>query len=188
MEERTIVKHSAEWKVCPVCGDLLNTDVRYGKSRQGCSNCGWTRFTDPKVAVATFIETEKGILLVQRKNSPFMNLWTLPAGFMDRDEDPRRAAERECFEETGLIVSVTKLRDIYYGKDHRNGADFVLFFDAQVVSGIEEAKDDAKSVGWFRRDNLPSLAFQSTRYVLYGEGSESNEGTDNRGTTFSDRW
>jgi len=172
------MKASVEWTFCPICGSILTTGIRYGKSRQGCDSCGWTRFADPKVAVAAFVETDQGILLVQRRNPPFQDLWTLPAGFMDRDEDPRRAAERECFEETGLVINVSSFRDIYYGKDHRNGADFVIFFNAHVIGGKEEAKDDAKAVAWFNQNNLPALAFQSTMYVLTGNGSKPHERND----------
>lgn len=172
------MKNSVEWTICPVCGSGLTAGIRYGKSRQGCDICGWTRFADPKVAVAAFVETNQGILLVQRRNPPFQDLWTLPAGFMDRGEDPRRAAERECFEETGLVIKVSSLRDIYYGQDHPNGADFVMFFNAQIIGGEEEAKDDAKSVAWFNRNNLPALAFQSTTYVLTGIGSKTHEKND----------
>ena len=33
-------------------------------------------------------------------------LWTLPGGAIDPDELPSDAAVRECFEETGLLVSL----------------------------------------------------------------------------------
>lgn len=158
-----------EWIFCPMCGGRLDVAERYGKPREGCPECGWVRFLDPKVAVSTYIESDEGILMIQRKNPPFMDLWTLPAGFMDRDEDPRGAAERECFEETGLIAKVTDVREIYFGKDHANGSDLVIFFNAKIIGGKAKAADDAKALGWFPKDDLPELAFNSTKY-LFGDG------------------
>lgn len=159
-----------EWKFCPVCGGQLVERTRFGRERQCCSECSWVRFLDPKVAVAVFIESEQGVLLVQRKNPPFADLWTLPAGFMDSDEEPQKAAERECLEETGLIAEVTGVKDLYFGKDHPGGADIVIFFNARVVGGEQQANDDAKAVGWFGQEELPDLAFRSTKYLLTERG------------------
>lgn len=110
--------------------------------------------------------------MIQRKNPPFMNLWTLPAGFMDQDEDPREAAERECFEETGLIAKVTGVREIYFGKDHLNGSDLVIFFNAIITGGSARAADDAKALGWFKRGKLPELAFSSTKFLFTDKNDE----------------
>jgi 8-oxo-dGTP pyrophosphatase MutT (NUDIX family) len=51
---------------------------------------------------------EPGRLLVLRQ--PPGTGWGLPAGLMDRGENPPQAAVRELFEETGIRVSLTDLR------------------------------------------------------------------------------
>ena len=56
----------------------------------------------PKVAAGVVLIDADRVLLVRRVNEPYRGRWTLPAGFVDAGEDPRRAAERECLEETGL--------------------------------------------------------------------------------------
>jgi 8-oxo-dGTP diphosphatase len=123
-------------------------------------------FADPKVAAGILVEMEGKVLLVKRVNEPFKGLWTLPAGFVDADEDPARAAERECLEETGLSVQATGILDIRWGREHERGADFVIFYQGQVTGGALQAGDDADEAAWFERDHLPKLAFKSTTYIL----------------------
>jgi ADP-ribose pyrophosphatase YjhB (NUDIX family) len=123
-------------------------------------------FADPKVAAAVLVEQEGRVLLVRRVNEPFRGLWTLPAGFVDAEEDPARAAARECEEETGLKVRVTRVLEVVAGREHERGADFVIVYAAEVESGILQAADDADDARWFEPSQLPLLAFRATRKVL----------------------
>lgn len=141
----------------------------FGKVRPVCPQCGWIHFADPKVAAAVLVERDGRVLLVRRANDPFRGLWTLPAGFVDAEEDPAEAAARECFEETGLSVRVTRVLDVIAGREHPRGADFVIVYQAEAVSGEISARDDADAAGWFPRDDLPPLAFKATRVVLLGK-------------------
>jgi ADP-ribose pyrophosphatase YjhB (NUDIX family) len=104
--------------------------------------------------------------LVRRTGEPFRGLWTLPAGFVDAGEDPARAAERECFEETGLSVRVRRVLDVIGGREHERGADFVIIYQADVLGGSLSPNDDADAVEWFEPGNLPPLAFSATRKAL----------------------
>ena len=155
-----------EVKFCPRCGTLLTRQVESGRDRPVCPNCGWIYFSDPKVAAATLIESAGRVLLVRRVNEPFRGAWSLPAGFVDAGEDPARAAERECLEETGLTVRATRVLDIIAGREHPRGADFVIVYAGEIVSGTLTAGDDADLVEWFERGDLPRLAFRATAAVL----------------------
>ena len=139
---------------------------RFGRLRAVCPNCGWIHFNDPQVAAAILLEQDGRVLLVRRVNEPFRGRWTLPAGFVDADEDPARAAERECLEETRLTVRATGVLDVIAGKEHPRGADFVIVFRGEIISGDLEAADDADEAGWFARSELPPLAFKATEEVL----------------------
>lgn len=155
-----------EVNFCPRCGKTLTHAQRYGKMRPVCPACGWVYFHDPKVAAAVLVEQDGRVLLVRRINEPFRGLWTLPAGFVDAGEDPARAAERECLEETGLSVRVARVLDVVAGREHARGADIVIIYGAEVLSGELHPGDDADRVAWFDRSDLPPLAFQATRTVL----------------------
>ena len=151
---------------CPRCGTAVKIETQFGKARPVCPRCGWMYFADPKVAAAVLVEQDGRVLLVRRVNEPFRGLWTLPAGFVDAEEDPARAAERECLEETGLTVRVTRVVEVVAGREHPRGADFVIVYAAQVESGVPAAADDADAVGWFARNDLPPLAFRATKRIL----------------------
>jgi len=151
---------------CPRCGTPITLENKFGKVRPVCPSCNWMYFADPKVAAAVLIEQDGRVLLVRRVNEPFRGLWTLPAGFVDADEDPASAAARECLEETGLTVRVTRVLEVVAGREHERGADFVIVYAAQVESVTLLAADDADQVGWFPRSELPALAFKATRTIL----------------------
>lgn len=155
-----------EFKFCPRCGNPLTPELKFGKLRPVCLECGWIHFVDPKVAAAVLVVQGERVLLVRRVNEPFRGRWTLPAGFVNGGEDPAEAAERECLEETGLSVRVTRVYDIVSGREHARGADFIIVYQAEMLGGEMKADDDADAVDWFGRDDLPPLAFLATQKVL----------------------
>jgi 8-oxo-dGTP diphosphatase len=153
-------------KFCPRCGTPVILQERFGKLHEVCPQCEWIHFDDPKVAAAVLVEQDGRILLVRRVNEPYRGQWTLPAGFIDAGEDPAQAAERECLEETGLSVRVKRVLDVIAGREHERGADFVIVYQAEVLSGILAPNDDADAAEWFEATNLPSLAFDATRKAI----------------------
>jgi 8-oxo-dGTP diphosphatase len=161
------VSVAKEYRFCPRCAtDLVLQDL-FGKPRPVCPACGWMYFEDPKVAVAVLVEMDGKVLLTRRVNEPQRGSWSLPAGFLDAHEDPKAAAERECLEETGLVVNVTALLDVFSGREHPRGSDLFIVYRAEVVGGDLRPGDDADQVGFFGRDQLPPLAFQSTQKILF---------------------
>jgi ADP-ribose pyrophosphatase YjhB (NUDIX family) len=146
---------------CTACAAPLETSGPHPV----CTGCGRTHFRDPKVGVGVVVHDERGrLLLVRRGVGPGKGLWALPAGFVDADEDPRLAAAREAYEETGLRVEVGAVIDVY-PTPGPGGASFFLAFEAQVVGGTLAAADDALDAGFFGADDLPELAFESTRHA-----------------------
>lgn len=155
-----------EINFCPRCGTALEIAERFGKSRPVCPQCEWIFFPDPKVAVAVLVKRGKDVLLVRRANDPARGCWTLPAGFVDAGEDPALAAQRECFEETGLRVKVNGLLDVLSGLEHPRGAHIIIFYSAVIVSGKLAPGDDADRAEFFPENDLPPLAFTTTKKIL----------------------
>lgn len=151
---------------CIRCGTHLEIKHRFGRLRPVCPNCDWVYFPDPKVAAAVLIEKEGQILMVRRGVDPRRGKWTLPAGFIDAGEDPLKAAERECLEETGLKVRITGLLDVLYGQEHEKGAHIIIFYRAEIITGEPSAGDDVDRVAFFPKNHLPPLAFSTTHHIL----------------------
>lgn len=121
-------------------------------------------FRNPLVTVDIIIETEEGILLIERKNPP--HGWALPGGFVDYGESPEAAAVREAREETSL--EVTLLEQFYtYGNPDRDPRHHTLTtVYIGRASGVPEARDDARNIGVFTRATLPAdIAFDHARIL-----------------------
>ncbi len=156
-----------EPKYCISCGTALKDSLYHDDHiHPVCPNCGWAYFPDPKVAAAVILKRDGQVLLVRRHFDPQRGDWTLPAGFVNANEDPAKAAERECHEETGLRVRVTNFHTLITGRDHPRGADIVLVYDAEWISGEVEANDDADEAAFFSLNHLPTLAFRATKIAL----------------------
>ena len=151
---------------CPRCGTKLSEALRFGRLRPTCPQCNWTYTPDPKVAAAVLIEQDSRVLLVRRAINPQKGRWTLPAGFVDAGEHPARAAERECYEETGLEVQVIGLLDVMAVQEHARGAHIVIFYRAEILTGELTPGDDVDRAGFFLRQELPPLAFATTKRIL----------------------
>jgi ADP-ribose pyrophosphatase YjhB (NUDIX family) len=153
-------------RFCPSCGNPTELRLVYGRERPVCPACGRVHFENPRVAAAALVEQAGKVLLVRRVNEPARGRWTLPAGFVDAGEDPRRAAERECAEETGLEVCAVRLLDVINGQEHARGASIVIVYRAEVRGGALAAGDDADAAAFFGPEELPPLGFEATRRAL----------------------
>lgn len=137
------------------------------KARRVCPHCDFIYFTDPKVGVGVLIVKEGRILLVRRTMQPERGKWSIPAGFLDRGEDPREVAVRETLEETNLRVAIAGLLDVYYNPPRgQGGASVFILYQGRLLGGELEPGDDADAAGFFALDELPELAFASTRDAI----------------------
>lgn len=126
-----------------------------------CPNCGAEIITyrNPLLTVDVIIELESGeIVLIERRNPPLG--WALPGGFVDYGESLEAAVKREAWEETGLLLEDLHQFRAYSEptRDPRHHAVTVVFIAKS--QGEPKAGDDAKNLGVFPADCLPTpLAF-----------------------------
>ena len=153
-------------RFCPLCGTEVEEREAFGEIRPACPECGHIHFQDPKVAAGVLVERDGKVLLVRRINVPMQGKWTLPAGFVDGQEDPRSTAVRECLEETGLEIEIIDLVDVVYGAEHPRGASIVIFYRGRIVGGVLAPGDDADAASFFEAGDLPPLGFKATEQVL----------------------
>jgi ADP-ribose pyrophosphatase YjhB (NUDIX family) len=152
---------------CSQCGGPLENRLAHGRTRRYCPVCDRVVFRDPKVAAGMLATREDGaVLLVRRRFGPGEGLWSIPAGFVEYDEAPSVTAVRECREETGLGVALDGLLDVIAGERLPGEAAFLIVYHGQVRNGELRAGDDADRAAFFALDDLPPLAFASTRAAL----------------------
>ncbi len=157
----------AEYVYCPRCATPLETRPIVDKPRRVCPQCGFIYFTDPKVGVGILVLHQERALLVQRAMQPERGKWSLPAGFLDRDEDPQQTAIREVWEETGLHVAIDSLLDVYFNPPTgQGGASVFILYQGHVTGGELHAGDDAAAAAFFAAAELPELAFHSTQDTI----------------------
>lgn len=103
----------------------------------------------------TVSQAKLKLLLIRRKDHPFINDWALPGGFINFDEDMETAVKRELAEETN-ITSDTYFRQLYtFGKTDRDPRTRIIttaYLSLTPEENIRHTRagDDAADAGWFR--------------------------------------
>jgi 8-oxo-dGTP diphosphatase len=117
------------------------------------------------VAVDVIIEWNGvAVVLIGRRHPPYW--WALPGGFVEYGETLEAAAVREAREETSLAVELVRQfhTDSDPGRDPRGHTVSTVF--VARGRGVPRARDDAREIGTFRRETLPSpLAFDHARIL-----------------------
>lgn len=102
----------------------------------------------------TVSQAKLKLLLIRRKDHPFINDWALPGGFINFDEDMETAVRRELAEETN-ITSGTYFRQLYtFGKTDRDPRTRIIttaYLSLTPEENIRHTRagDDAADAGWF---------------------------------------
>jgi 8-oxo-dGTP diphosphatase len=158
---------SSEMIYCPRCAHPLEDRFVFERTRRVCPACGFIFFPGPKVGAGVLAERDGLVLLVRRAVPPKEGWWCLPSGFVEYDEAPEVAAQRECTEETGLTPRITGLLGVYHYSHDFRGPGILIVYAAQVGEGEPRPGSEISEVRFFGPDELPEqIAFTSNRQVL----------------------
>lgn len=150
------------YRFCPRCAAKLLRREIDGHQRLVCeaSDCDFVFYHNPIPGAGVIIYTEQGLLLVKRAHPPRIGSWCLPAGYMEWDESPARTAVRETLEETGLIIEIDSLFNVYSGDDDPRTNAILILYEAHIVGGELQAGDDAMEAAFFSLNGIPEdIAF-----------------------------
>lgn len=118
------------------------------------------------------LDAEGRVLLVRRSDD---GSWCLPGGGVEPGESWADAAQRECLEETGWLISVTGVFGVYSDPGtqmhvYPNG-DHVHFvgvvFAAEATEQVGRADDEVLDVRFCDREHLPQPMFAADQPVLW---------------------
>ncbi len=114
------------------------------------------KYDRPSVTVDNIVLARRGgercVLLIRRRNHPFIGERAFPGGFLEMDEDLEEGARRELFEETGLTC-VHPVQLGAYGRPGRDprGRIITVVFIMELPEGQEPVgADDAEDAALFR--------------------------------------
>lgn len=124
--------------------------------------------TCPALTVDCVVFDSDGrLLLIQRKNKPFVGLYALPGGFVQQGETTEDAALRELKEETGVEASVVELVGVYSnpGRDPRGHVVSIAYVIRLPLNAEIKAGTDAASVQFIKNWQELDFAFDHATIV-----------------------
>ncbi len=113
-----------------------------------------------KIAQKVIVEHEGKILLVQDTREE-RDIWELPGGRMNVDEEPRVAMQREFFEEMGTAINtheVLHMEQFIQGNEGLTA--FMIVYRATLSDAANAFSVDPKEVsqvGWFTEEEVNLL-------------------------------
>jgi ADP-ribose pyrophosphatase len=116
----------------------------------------------PRVAVGAIVFQNQKILLIKRGGPPAKGQWAIPGGNVKLGESLQTAAQREIFEETGVVIKAAEPVYTFDAivKDSENNIQFhyvIVDLAAEYIRGEPRAGDDAMDVRWVAADELDAL-------------------------------
>jgi ADP-ribose pyrophosphatase YjhB (NUDIX family) len=120
-------------------------------------------YITPKVDVRGVVFRDGQILLVKELAD---GGWTLPGGWVDVNEPPSTAVEREVWEESGYRVRANKILAIYDRNLHGHPAYifhiYKLFILCELISGEPTTSLETGGAVFYPKDHLPTLSIART--------------------------
>ena len=114
-----------------------------------------------RVAKSVIIQNGKILLLKRASTSKFFpNLWDLPGGKLDSNENPETAVVRETKEETNLDVECGSLIGEYDLEELKEKIHFWVF-SAEVLLGKIHLSADHTDYRWFFSEKIKNYKVTS---------------------------
>lgn len=137
------------------------------KDHLTCPSCGNSVaiYRNPFPTVDIIIETNNGIVLIDRRNPPYG--WALPGGFVDYGESLESAAIREAKEETTMDVELVSQFGAYSDPERDPRHHTISFVFIAKAEGLPVGSDDALKAEIFTLETLPeNMAFDHRRICM----------------------
>jgi ADP-ribose pyrophosphatase YjhB (NUDIX family) len=116
-------------------------------------------YATPKVDVRGCVFDGDKVLLVRERSD---GGWTLPGGWVDVNDSPSYAVEREVFEESGYRAKAIKLAALFDKNRHNHPPGihhiYKLFFLCELTGGCPTTSIETDGVDFFPVHSLPPLS------------------------------
>ena len=116
-------------------------------------------YVTPKVDVRGALFADDRILLVRERSD---GKWSLPGGWVDINDSPSQAIEREIWEESGFRAKAVKLAALFDRQRHSHPPSlyhiYKLLFLCEVTGGEARVSNETDAVEFFPSSSLPELS------------------------------
>lgn len=154
-------------KFCSDCGSKVSLNKIENDliPRFQCKECNLIHYDNPKIIVGCLPYIEDEILLCKRAIEPAYGKWTLPAGFLEKNESVEEGALREANEEAGIEPTIKRLFSIF---SITHIGHIQMLFLSELSSRNYKAGIETLDVQFFKEKDIPTdeLAFPSIAYVI----------------------
>jgi len=120
----------------------------------------------PLIGVGAIIIDRGRALLVRRATEPLKGEWSIPGGMLELGEKLRDGIAREVLEETGLIVEVGEVLDVFDSifpdAEGKTQYHYVLIdFVCHPTAGTLQASSDVSDAKWVSAEEAAQLGMKS---------------------------
>ncbi len=116
-------------------------------------------YVTPKLDVRGAVIVDERILLVRERAD---GKWSMPGGWVDVNDAPSEAIEREIFEESGYRARAVKLAALFDRRRHPHPPSlhhiYKVLFLCELVGGAPSTSSETDAADFFALDCLPPLS------------------------------
>ena len=152
---------------CPQCGQRLGLKKLEAHERPVCDaeigGCGFIDYGHFTLGVGGLVvEADpaggRRVLLIQRNIEPNRGGWTIPGGYVERDETAEQAVIREVEEETGLRCKLVGLAGYRNRADPEMNTSYVVFL-LETIGGqlLLEPTVETAQVGFYTLAEMKAM-------------------------------
>jgi 8-oxo-dGTP diphosphatase len=129
----------------------------------------------PLIGVGTIIVENHRVVVVRRAHEPLQGQWSVPGGVLELGETLHAGAAREALEETGLVVEVGEVLEVF-DRIVRDGSGRVQFhyvlidFLCRRLSGELRAGEDASEACWVTAEELKNFPIADSAQAVLEKG------------------
>ena len=133
--------------------------------RDVCNRCGFVNYENPKIVVGSVVRNEGKFLLCRRAIEPRRGFWTIPAGYLELNENPQDGARREALEEANADLNLSSLLAVYTVE---RLSQVQLIYRATLRKPEFSPGIESLEVGLFDWDEIPwnDIAFPTVNWAL----------------------
>ena len=134
----------------------------------------------PIVGVGAVVIHDGRALVVRRATEPLKGQWSIPGGMLELGEKLREGVAREVKEETGLIIEVGEVLDVFDSifpdPAGRPQYHYVLIdFLCRSIGGELLASSDVDAAKWVTSQELDNLEMRPVTAAVIRKGLEKSQ-------------